>query len=67
MARRLGLFGKRSYDKFVPAEVFALPKDQVALFLRHLWATDGCVTWDAKQGIGQIYYAHDKPTVSPMT
>ncbi|MGH6754330.1 MAG: LAGLIDADG family homing endonuclease, partial [Bradyrhizobium sp.] len=35
--------------------VFALPNDQVALFLRHLWATDGCVTWDAKQGIGRIY------------
>jgi replicative DNA helicase len=52
----LGLFGKRSYDKFVPAEVFAAPNDQVALFLRHLWATDGCVAWDAKQGIGRIYY-----------
>ena len=38
---KLGLFGKRSYEKFVPAEVFALPNDQVALFLRHLWATDG--------------------------
>ncbi len=46
----LGLFGKRSYDKFVPAEVFALPNDQVALFLRHLWATDGSVCWDAKLG-----------------
>ncbi len=44
-----GLFGKRSYDKFVPAEVFATPNDQVALFLRHLWATDGCIWWDAKQ------------------
>jgi replicative DNA helicase len=52
----LGLFGKRSYDKFVPAEVFAAPNAQVALFLRHLWATDGCVAWDAKQGIGRIYY-----------
>ena len=54
---RLGLFGKRSYEKFVPAEVFALPNDQVALFLRHLWATDGSVRWDAKQELGRIYYA----------
>ena len=39
----LGLFDQRSYEKFVPAEVFAAPNDQVLLFLRHLWATDGCV------------------------
>ncbi|MGB2921164.1 MAG: replicative DNA helicase, partial [Mycobacterium sp.] len=53
----LGLFGKRSYEKFVPAQVFALPNDQVALFLRHLWATDGSVRWDAKLSIGRVYYA----------
>jgi replicative DNA helicase len=52
----LGLFGLRSYEKFVPTEVFAMPNDQVMLFLRHLWATDGCVWWDAKQGIGRVYY-----------
>jgi replicative DNA helicase len=54
---RLGLFGLRSYEKFVPKAVFALPNDQVALFLRHLWATDGSVRWDAKAGQGRIYYA----------
>lgn len=54
---KLGLFGKRSYDKFVPAKVFALPNDQVASFLRHLWATDGCVKWDEKVGQGRVYYA----------
>jgi replicative DNA helicase len=53
----LGLFGKRSYEKFVPAELFAAPNDQVALFLRHLWATDGCVTWDGRQGLANVYYA----------
>lgn len=54
---KLGLFGKRSYEKFVPREIFAAPNDQVALFLRHLWATDGCVQWDAKHGQGRVYYA----------
>lgn len=54
---KLGLFGLRSYEKFVPAEVFALPNDQVALFLKHLWATDGSVRWDTKAGQGRIYYA----------
>ncbi len=53
----LGLFGKRSYEKFVPKEVFALPNDQVALFLHHLWATDGSVRWDATAGQARIYYA----------
>jgi replicative DNA helicase len=56
VAGRLGLFDKRSYDKFVPKEVFAAPNDQVALFLRHLWATDGCVVWDNKQRQARIYY-----------
>lgn len=54
---KLGLFGKRSYEKFVPKEVFALPDDQVALFLRHLWATDGSVRWDAAAGQARVYYA----------
>jgi len=53
----LGLFGCRSYEKFVPQAVFRAPNDQVALFLRHLWATDGSVRWDAKLGLGRIYYA----------
>jgi replicative DNA helicase len=54
---RRGLFGKRSYEKFVPREVFALPNDQIALFLRHLWATDGSLRWDSKASQGRIYYA----------
>lgn len=53
----LGLFGKRSYEKFVPEAVFRAPNDQVALFLKHLWATDGSVRWDEKIGQGRIYYA----------
>ncbi|MEE6309800.1 replicative DNA helicase [Plantactinospora veratri] len=56
----LGLLGKRSHEKFVPTEVFSLPKDQIALFLRHLWATDGCVWIEPDNGkgpIGRIYYA----------
>ena len=53
----LGVFGKRSYEKFVPQAVFRAPNDQVALFVRHLWATDGSVRWDEKVGLGRIYYA----------
>ncbi|MGQ4619313.1 replicative DNA helicase [Nocardia sp. R7R-8] len=53
----LGLFGLRSYEKFVPKRVFGLPNDQIALFLHHLWATDGSVRWDAKGRQARIYYA----------
>ncbi len=53
----LGLYGLRSYEKFIPAPVFSLPKEQLALFVRHLWATDGCVWWDTTVGYARIYYA----------
>jgi replicative DNA helicase len=53
----LGLFGLRSYEKFVPQRVFKLPNDQIALFLRHLWATDGSVVWNRSIDHAQIYYA----------
>jgi replicative DNA helicase len=52
VGRRFGIT-----EKFVPAGVFGLPKEQVALFIRHLWATDGSVRWDDKAGQGRIYYA----------
>jgi replicative DNA helicase len=52
----LGLFGLRSHEKFVPKPVFALPRVQLSLFLRHLWATDGSITI-AKSGNVRIYYA----------
>jgi replicative DNA helicase len=39
----LGIFGQRSYQKHLPAAVFSLPQHQVALLLRHLWATEGTI------------------------
>jgi replicative DNA helicase len=55
---RLGAFGLRSYEKFVPEAVFRQPAKVIAVFLRHLWATDGCIR--APQGSTrhpQVYYA----------
>jgi replicative DNA helicase len=52
-----GLFGLRSHEKFVPPDVFSLPKRQVALFIRHLWATDGSVTLNKDGRGGRVYYA----------
>jgi replicative DNA helicase len=52
----LGLLGRRSPEKFVPARFFSLPQEQLGLFLRHLWSTDGSVTV-SKSGAVRVYYA----------
>ncbi len=41
--RELGIFGQRSFHKRMPDAVFRLPNRQIALLLRHLWATDGTI------------------------
>jgi replicative DNA helicase len=51
----MGLFGLRSHEKFIPPRIFSLPQDQLALFFRHLWATDGSVTVSKSGGV-RIYY-----------
>ena len=42
--RNLGIFGQRSHEKRLPDAAFRLGNAQVALLLRHLWATDGSIT-----------------------
>jgi replicative DNA helicase len=51
------LIGDGSHEKVVPDEVFSLSKRQVALFVRHLWATDGSVTVNKSGRGGRVYYA----------
>jgi replicative DNA helicase len=56
--RELGIFGLRSHEKYVPEKVFAQPAASIALFLRHLWSTDGCVHLShGKSHFVNIYYA----------
>ena len=54
----LGLYDKRSWEKFVPDEVFAMPRHQIRLFLNHLWATDGHLGVRATKGRSDVtaYY-----------
>ena len=42
--RGLGVFGQRSYEKRLPPGLFRLADEQLRLFLRHLWATDGTIS-----------------------
>ena len=39
-----GLWKSSASTRFVPSSIFGLGDDKVALFLHHLWATDGSVT-----------------------
>ncbi len=57
--RELGIYGQRSHEKRVPDSLFRLSNSQVALFLRHLWATDGSI-WlrgSENRGSSRIYLA----------
>jgi replicative DNA helicase len=53
----LGLWGLRSPQRYIPKEVFMLPLADIKLFLRHLWATDGCIWINKNQTRVSIYYA----------
>ena len=56
--RGLGIFGQRSYTKRVPDEAFRLADEQIALLLRHLWATDGTITpRESGRGSDNVSYA----------
>ncbi len=46
-----GLMGHGSHQKFVPEPIFRLPKNQLALFLNRLFATDG---WASTWSTGQV-------------
>jgi len=52
----LGIYRKNSYEKFIPAQVFLLKRELLALFLNRLFATDGWASVLAS-GLVQIGYA----------
>lgn len=55
----LGLWGARAGDKFIPEVIHSLADEQIALFLHHLWATDGSVTisQNRRGRLVNIYYS----------
>ena len=61
--KELGIFGQGSHEKRIPAAAFRLPNDQIALLLRHLWATDGCIWSGTSAGrqARRVYYATTSP------
>ena len=64
---RLGVFGQRSYEKFVPNELFGQPANTIGRFLSHLWATDGCIRAPRPGGSTRhpaIYYGSSSPRLA---
>jgi replicative DNA helicase len=57
---KLGLNRVRGGKKEIPAAVFQSGDEGIKLFLRHLWATDGNISWKKLKGrkpAGAIYYS----------
>ncbi|OGQ34084.1 MAG: replicative DNA helicase [Deltaproteobacteria bacterium RIFCSPHIGHO2_12_FULL_43_9] len=56
----LGIKPVRSYDKVIPQSVFSMNNNNICLFLHHLWATDGNISWKFlkdRKPAASIYYA----------
>ncbi len=54
----LGLWGKRAHEKAVPERVFQQDVSGIRVFLRHLWATDGCATMRGSSTVyPAVYYS----------
>lgn len=61
----LGVFGLRSYEKRVPDAIFQQPNETIAVFLRHLWATDGCIRPPGThRRHPTLYYATSSPELA---
>ena len=64
----LGIMPVRSYEKRIPDAVFASTDDDIALFLRHLFATDGNIsivrTKTGEPAGAAIYYASTSQVLS---
>jgi replicative DNA helicase len=57
--RQLGVFGQRSRERRIPEAAFRLGNRQLAILLRHLWATDGTIysRKDGSRGSSRIAFA----------
>jgi replicative DNA helicase len=55
--RELGIENLRSHEKRLPVALYAANNAEVCIFLRHLWATDGCVWLGRDSSAVKAYYA----------
>jgi len=55
--RELGIENLRSYEKRLPVALYSADDAEVCTFLRHLWATDGCVSLGRGSSTEKAHYA----------
>ena len=63
----LGIDRVRSYEKKIPEALFEASRDQISLFLKHLWSTDGNISEKKMKGRKSsvaIYYASSSEFLS---
>ena len=54
----LGIYGQHSREKIIPNQIFNLNDEKIKLFLKHSWATDGCIkTQIGDKSEVSVYYA----------
>jgi replicative DNA helicase len=55
--RELGIEDLRSHQKRIPEIVYSASNREIGVFLRHLWATDGCVAVPRSKTAPKVYYS----------
>jgi replicative DNA helicase len=55
--RELGIENRRAHEKRLPEVLYSASDAEICLFLRHLWATDGCVWLPRGKAAAKVYYA----------
>ncbi|HWS94495.1 MAG TPA: replicative DNA helicase, partial [Mycobacterium sp.] len=55
--RELGIENLRSHEKRLPVALYSANNAEVCIFLRHLWATGGCVWLGRDSSAAKAYYA----------
>jgi len=65
--KKLGIKKVRPWQKQISPLVFQCNEERLALFLKHLWSTDGNVSWKRlpnRKPAGNIYYATSSEVMS---
>ncbi len=55
--KKLGLHGLLSNEKFIPQEIFTLPKQKISIFLNRLFSGDGTIYFDTDTESWRVAYA----------
>ncbi len=64
LLKELDLGLSRSHEKKIPAAVYRADDRQLALFIRHLWSTDGCVFIRKTGGSSILHYSTNSPELA---